>query len=389
MLRKVCVFTGSRAEYGLLAPLMREVQSDRRLQLRLIVSGSHLEPAFGETWREIVADGFAIDAKVDMKIGGDQPVEIAQSMARCLAGCAEALARISPDVLVLLGDRYEALAAAEAAMLLRIPIAHIHGGETTEGAIDDVIRHAITKLSHLHFVAAEEYRQCVVQLGEDPHRVFTVGAPGLDVIGEIALLGRAELEQDIGFHFANQNILVTYHPATLSDPDPSMGIKALFDALDEFSEFGVIITKSNADAGGRRINELIDEYASRNAGRVLAVASLGQRRYLSVMSEVDAVVGNSSSGIIEAPSMGKPTLNIGARQRGRARAPSVVDCTADTADIVAGLTKAVSSEMAVVAARKISPYSKGNASLTIKNMLAEVSLDGLLLKSVENDCRVA
>ena len=380
MARTICVFTGTRAEYGLLYWLMKEVQTDSRLNLKLLVSGSHLEPDFGETWREIVADGFTIDAKVDMHLNSDEPVGVAKSMALGLAGCAEALDRLMPDLLVVLGDRYEALAAAEAALLLRIPIAHIHGGEATEGAIDEQIRHAITKMSHLHFAAAEPYRERILHMGEAPERVFNVGAPGLDHIDNIRLIGRRELERELGFRFGERNLLVTYHPATLDRASPVPGFRRLLDALDLLPEVCLIMTKSNADVGGRAINAAIDDYAGARNGRVLAVSSLGQQRYLSVMAQVDAVVGNSSSGIIEAPAMGKPTVNIGPRQRGRVRAPSVIDCADDTEAILAAIECALSPHTRSKAERRESPYGCGGASKRIKDVLVTIELDELLAK---------
>jgi UDP-hydrolysing UDP-N-acetyl-D-glucosamine 2-epimerase len=380
MTRKICVFTGTRAEYGLLYWLLKEMQADSRIDLKVLVSGSHLEPEFGETWREIAADGFTIDAKVDMHLDSDAPVAVAKSMALGLAGCAEALDRLKPDLLVVLGDRYEALAAAEAALLLRIPVAHIHGGEATEGAIDEQIRHAITKLAHLHFAAAEPYRERVLQMGEASERVFAVGAPGLDHVSKTKLLSRIELERELSFKFGERNLLVTYHPATLDPASPAETFQRLLDALDRLPEIHLILTKSNADVGGRAINAAIDDYTKRRQGRVLAVSSLGQQRYLSVMAQVDAVVGNSSSGIVEAPAMGKPTVNIGARQQGRARAPSVIDCADDTDAIVAAIACALSPIVQATAARRESPYGTGGASKRIKDVLASVELDRLLAK---------
>jgi UDP-hydrolysing UDP-N-acetyl-D-glucosamine 2-epimerase len=380
MARKICVFTGTRAEYGLLYWLLREMHADSRIDLKVLVSGSHLEPEFGETWREIAADGFAIDAKVDMHLDSDAPVAVAKSMALGLAGCAEALDRLKPDLLVVLGDRYEALAVAEAALLLRIPIAHIHGGEATEGAIDEQIRHAMTKMAHLHFAAAEPYRERILQMGEASERVFTVGAPGLDHIGKTKLLGRNDLERELGFQFGERNLLVTYHPATLDPASPAETFRRLLDALDRLPEVHLILTKSNADIGGRAINATIDDYARGRQGRVLAVSSLGQQRYLSVMAQVDAVVGNSSSGIIEAPAMGKPTVNIGPRQQGRVRAPSVIDCADDTVAILAAIGCALSPASKAMAARRESPYGRGGASRRIKDVLATVELDPLLAK---------
>ena len=380
MARKICVFTGTRAEYGLLYWLLKEMQADSRIDLKVLVSGSHLEPEFGETWREITADGFAIDAKVDMHLDSDAPVAVAKSMALGLAGCAEALDRLKPDLLVVLGDRYEALAVAEAALLLRIPIAHIHGGEATEGAIDEQIRHAITKMAHLHFAAAERYRDRILQMGEAPERVFTVGAPGLDHIGNIKLLGRSELEQNLGFRFGERNLLVTYHPATLDQANPIKPFRRLLEALDRLPEVHIVMTKSNADVGGRAINAAVDAYAGARPERVLAVSSLGQQKYLSVMAQVDTVVGNSSSGIIEAPAMGKPTVNIGPRQQGRVRAPSVIDCADDTEAILAAIGCALSPAAQAMAARRESPYGGGGASRRIKDVLATVELDPLLAK---------
>ncbi len=381
MTRRICVFTGSRADYGVLYWLLKEIVADPRLELQLLVSGSHLTREFGETWRQIEADEFSIDAKVDMLLASDEPVAAAKSMALGLMGCAEALERLKPDVLVVLGDRYEALAAAEAAMLLRIPIAHIHGGEATEGAIDDAIRHAITKMAHLHFVAAEPYRERVIQLGEHPDRVFTAGAPGLDHVARTTLLDRGELERTLGFRFAERNLLVTCHPATLATEPASASLRRLLAALDRFPALGIVITKSNADMAGREINALIDAYAAGQAERVFVAASLGQQRYLSVLAQVDAVVGNSSSGIIEAPALGKPTVNIGPRQQGRVRAPSVIDCADEIQSIVEAIERALSPDMQALAAHRVSPYGGGGASKRIKDVLAGVDLAGLLMKS--------
>ena len=380
MARKICVFTGSRAEYGLLTPLMKAIKGDPRLELQLLVSGSHLEAEFGETWREIERDGFGIDARIDMQLNSDEPVALAKSMALCLAGSAEALDRLKPDMLVLLGDRYEMLAAAEAALMLRLPIAHIHGGEITEGAIDDAVRHAITKMAHLHFAATEAYRDRIVQLGEQPSKVFWVGAPGLDNIANVSLLSPKELEGQLGLRFGKRNLLVTYHPATIERGRPSAAIRQLLEALDRFPDAHIVITKSNADTGGREINKAVDEYAHANPGRVWAVSSLGTQRYLSVMAAVDAVVGNSSSGLIEAPAVGKATVNIGSRQRGRIRAPSIVDCAEDCDSIVAGIEQALSPQMKAIASRRNSPYCRGGASEKIKDLLATATLEGLLEK---------
>lgn len=378
--RKICVFTGTRAEYGLLYWLMKEIQSDPRLQLQLLVSGSHLASEHGDTWRTIEADGFSIDAKVDMKLDSDEPVAVAKSMALGFSGCAEALGRLKSDILVVLGDRYEALAAAEAALLLRIPIAHLHGGEASEGAFDDAMRHAITKLSHLHFTAAEPYRQRVIQMGEASERVYNVGALGLDHIARRKLVSRAEFEQEAGFKLGRKNFLVTYHPATLESQSVGQGAKALLAALDHFPDTHVIFTKANADPGGRLINAQIEGWVSSNNARAMCVASLGQRLYLLAMSLCDAVIGNSSSGIIEAPALGKPTVNIGSRQDGRERTRSVIDCPNDTNAIVEAITKSQSPQMLSIARSGERPRGSAGVSRHIKEILADIRLDGLLIK---------
>jgi UDP-hydrolysing UDP-N-acetyl-D-glucosamine 2-epimerase len=381
MTRKVCVFTGTRAEYGLLYWLMREIQNSPELKLQLLVSGSHLASEFGETWKQIEADGFTIDEKVDMHLESDAPVAVAQSMALGLAGCAEALDRLKPAIMVVLGDRYEALAAAEAAMVLGLPIAHIHGGEASEGVMDDAIRHAITKLAHLHFPAAEPYRAKIVQLGEDPDRVFNVGAPALDQIARASLLDRAALGRDIGFDLGERFFVVTFHPAALDAASSDVALRALFDALDRFPDHRILFTKANADPDGRHINRLIEDYAARQKDRVHAVASLGSRRYLSAVATCDAVIGNSSSGLIEAPALGQPTVNIGDRQKGRLRAPSVIDCRPETDEIVKSISRALSREFQDTAARRESPYGSAGASKRICEVLAAHPLNGLTRKT--------
>jgi len=378
--RRICVFTGSRSEYGHLFWLMKEVQSDPKLKLQILVSGSHLARDHGETWRRIAADGFLIDAKVDMKLESDEPVAVAKSMSLALSGCAEALDRLKPDIFVVLGDRYEALAAAEAALLLRIPTAHIHGGEASEGSFDDAIRHAITKLSHLHFTAAEPYRQRVIQMGEAPDRVFNVGAPGLDHLAHLKPASRAEFEAETGFKLGSQNLLVSYHPATLDDCSREQGVKSVLAALDRFPDAHVIFTKANADPGGRLINDQIEAWVTSNSKRAFCAPSLGQRLYLSAIELSHAIVGNSSSGLIEAPALGRPTVDIGTRQNGRLRAPSVIDCVDRTDAIAAAIRRALSGEMKEIADRRDSPYGSGGASAQIKKILASRSFGQLLEK---------
>jgi UDP-N-acetylglucosamine 2-epimerase (non-hydrolysing)/GDP/UDP-N,N'-diacetylbacillosamine 2-epimerase (hydrolysing) len=373
-MRKICVVTGTRAEYGLLYWLMKEIQADRDLQLQLIVTGMHLSPEFGLTYRTIEEDGFAIDAKVEMLLSSDTPVGIAKSIGLGVIGFADALERLKPDVLVLLGDRYEVLAAAQAALVARISVAHIHGGETTEGAIDESIRHSITKMSHLHFVAAEPYRTRVIQLGEHPDTVFNVGALGIENIKRLQLLDKIKLEQSINFELGTTCFLVTYHPATLGATTPQIAMQALLNALDMFPNAKIIFTKPNSDTNGRIMGQMIDEYALHNKGRVAVFTSMGQVRYLSALKLVDAVIGNSSSGIIEAPACNIPTVNIGDRQSGRLKASSIIDCLETTASIVAAINKALSHSFRDEIKRGVSPYGYGESALHIKDSLKQANL---------------
>ncbi|MBF0305826.1 MAG: UDP-N-acetylglucosamine 2-epimerase (hydrolyzing) [Alphaproteobacteria bacterium] len=384
-MRRVCVFTGGRADWGLLRWLARDLRDDPAVELRLLVSGGHLCPEFGLTARQIEEDGFTIDARVDMVLAGDSPVATAKAIGLGTIGFADALDRIAPDILVVLGDRYEALAVAQAAMMLRLPIAHIHGGEATEGAIDEAIRHALTKMAHLHFAAAEPYRRRIIQMGEAPDRVCGVGAPGLDNLARLPALDRAGLEAALGFALPAPFFLVTYHPATLSAVDPSVPMAALLDALDEFPEARVLLTKANADTAGRVVNHMIDAYAAARPDRVLATASLGQLRYLSALRLADAVIGNSSSGIIEAPAAATPTVNLGMRQRGRLRAASIIDCAEDRPSIAAAIREALAPSMRARLDPRAAPYGGGGASARIASILRDVPLDGLLDKRFHDE----
>ena len=380
--RRICVVTGSRAEYGLLSGLIGQLDRDSGIDLKIVVTGAHLSPEFGLTYREIEADGFGIDAKVEMLPASDTASAVAKSIGLGVIGFAEAFDGLSPDLLVLLGDRIEILAAAETALVSRIPIAHIHGGERSEGVIDEAIRHAVTKMAHLHFVAAEPYRRRVIQLGENPARVFTVGALGVDNIVKQKHPTRARLGKELGFDIGDGVLLlVTYHPATLSDSGPEAPMKELLSALDCFADAKVIFTKANADEGGRLINRMIDEYAARSPQRVYAAASLGNRLYLAALNAADAVVGNSSSGIIEAPALGKPTVNLGDRQRGRLRVESIIDCEETEGAIRAAVETALTPAFRSRAAAVTPPYGEGRAAEEIHRRLAAVSLDGLLDKT--------
>lgn len=325
-MKKICVITGTRAEYGLLKPLVKKIRPDHGMELQLIVTGMHLSPEFGLTYREIEQDGFEITERNEMLLSSDTPNGITKSVGLGIIGFADIFTRITPDMVVLLGDRYEALAAATAAMVHRIPIAHIHGGELTEGAMDDAIRHSVTKMSTLHFVSTEEYRKRVIQLGENPGRVFHVGALGIENIKAQKPMGKDELAQSIKMKLDKPYIMVTFHPATLESHTAQQQFENLLIALDCFKEYDVIFTKANADTDGRIINQQIDMYVEKNRNRSMAFTSLGMVRYLSALQYCEMVVGNSSSGIIEAPTFGIPTVNIGNRQLGRVRASSVIDC---------------------------------------------------------------
>ncbi|MDY0744258.1 UDP-N-acetylglucosamine 2-epimerase [Paucibacter sp. R3-3] len=371
--RRIAVFTSTRAEYGLLRPLMREIADRDGLVLRVIASGTHLSPQHGLTRRDIEADGFLIDAAVDMLLTGDSAVATAKSAALAMMGTAEALDRLHPDLLVLLGDRYELLAAAQAAVLARVPIAHLHGGETTEGAIDESIRHAVSKLAHLHFPAAEPYAERLRQMGESPARIWNVGAPAMDNIAALDAVPREALEQHLGLTLRSPSFLVTYHPVTLREDAGLGAMKALLTALDETGG-SVVITGTNADPGASGIRQTLERFAAQRPGRVVLVESLGARRYLSLMAQVDAVVGNSSSGLLEAPAMGVPTLDIGSRQQGRLRAPSVLHCGEDLDAIRAALAQALSDDHRRLAQDRDTPYGRPGAARRIVDVLESVSL---------------
>ena len=378
--RKICVVTGTRAEYGLLFWLLKEIEADADLDLQLAVTGTHLSEKFGETVSVIEDDGFRVDARIDLDLGDDTPVGVARSLGLGVIGFGEAFDALKPDIIVVLGDRYEILAAAQAAMLARIPIAHIHGGEATEGLIDEAIRHAVSKMAHLHFVAAETYRNRVIQLGENPDRVFTVGATGLDNIVHLDLPSRSDLEKDIGLDLGGKYFLLTYHPVTLSNDDPGDAINELLTALDRFPDHPVIITGVNADPGRGRIAHLLSEYAKQWDGRVSLHSSLGQRRYLGAMKHAAAVIGNSSSGILEAPAMKVPTVNLGDRQRGRIRTPSIIDCAEQADAISEAIQRALSEAFLDTVKTAVCPYGEGGASERIKSHLKTAELNGLLMK---------
>jgi GDP/UDP-N,N'-diacetylbacillosamine 2-epimerase (hydrolysing) len=359
---------------------MHGIQQSADLELQLIVTGMHLSPEFGLTYRQIEADGFRIDRKVEMLLSSDTPVGIGKSMGLAMCGFADALAELRPDLLLVLGDRYEILAAVSAAMVARIPVAHLHGGEATEGLIDESIRHAVTKMSHLHFVAAEPYRRRVIQLGEAPDRVFLVGGLGVDNIVRLQLLERAELERTLDFRLGPRNLLVTFHPVTLEEDSAERQMTELLAALGELQDTHLIFTMPNADTEGRILFRMIEDFVARHPATCKAYTSLGQLRYLSCMRYVDGVVGNSSSGLAEAPSFKIGTLNIGDRQRGRLKAASVVDCEANHVEIRVALTQLFSPAFQAGLVTVINPYGNGGASEAIVRTLERIPFDGLLKK---------
>lgn len=378
--RKIAVLTGTRAEFGLMFWLIKSIQEDPDLELLLIVTGMHLSPEFGLTYKSIEAAEIPICEKVEILLSSDSEIGISKSMGLGMISFAEVFSRLKPDVLVLLGDRFEAFAAAAAAMIAKLPIAHIHGGEATEGVIDEPIRHSITKMSHLHFTATEVYRQRVIQLGEQPGRVFNTGTPGLDNIDKLDLLSKSAFEDSIGFQLGQNNFLVTFHPVTLEDNSSKAQFEELLKALDEFSNSKVIFTKPNADTSGRIIIDLIDHYTSKNPERSIAFTSLGQLRYLSALSHVDAVIGNSSSGLTEAPSFQVATINIGDRQKGRIKAASVLDCMPEKNSISSTIKTALSEDFKTKLKKVKNPYGEGGASAKILKILKSYPLAGIVKK---------
>jgi GDP/UDP-N,N'-diacetylbacillosamine 2-epimerase (hydrolysing) len=378
-MKKICVVTGTRAEYGLLRWVMEGIRQSSELELQLIATGMHLSPEFGMTVEAIEENGFKIDRKVEMLLSSDTAVGVTKSMGLGMIGFADALAALKPDLVLVLGDRYEMFAAAASAMILRIPIAHLHGGEATEGLIDEPIRHSISKMSHLHFVAADEYRRRVIQLGEQPERVFNVGGLGIDNILRLELLERDELEEALNFKLEKRNLLITFHPVTLEQNTSAQQMDELLAALAELKDTGLIFTMPNADTEGRVLFRQIESFCAQHS-QARAYASLGQLRYLSCIQHVDGIVGNSSSGLAEVPSFKKGTINIGDRQRGRLRAASVIDCSPDQDSIREALKRLYSPEFQAQLLEVENPYGNGGASRAIVRRLESQSLDNLLKK---------
>lgn len=378
-MKKICVVTGTRADYGLLRWVIEKIQNSPTLKLQVIATGMHLSPEFGMTVKEIEDDGIRVDRRVEMLLSSDTPIGVTKSMSLGLAGFADALAELQPNLLLVLGDRFEIISAAIAAMIARIPIAHLHGGESTEGLIDEAIRHSLTKMSHLHFVATETYRQRVIQLGESPKKVFCVGGLGIDSIMNLRLLDREQLEHDLEFKFAPRNLLITFHPVTLEKQTCACQMRELLLALGNLKDTGLIFTMPNADTESRALFKQIEIFCGTHP-RAKAYTSLGQKMYLSCIRHVDAVIGNSSSGLMEVPSFQKGTINIGDRQKGRIRAESVIDCEPQHASISAALTRLFSSQFQVQLAKVKNPYGSGGASEAIVNILEKESFSNLLKK---------
>ncbi len=383
-MKKICIVTGSRAEYGLLSSLMKLIQIDTELTLQIIATNMHLSPEFGYTYKEIEKDGFRIDKKVDMLISSDTEIATVKSVGLALIGFADAFNELKPDLLLVLGDRSEILAAVSAALIFKIPVAHIHGGEITEGAYDDAIRHSITKMSHLHFASTEEYRNRIIQLGEEPNRVFNVGAIGIDNIRNQKLLSKAKLEESIGFKLGKNCILVTFHPVTLEKNTSEAQIKNLLIALDSFSDQRIVFTMPNSDTDGSIIRQLINEFVENNQERSLAVTSLGNIRYLSILQFVIAVIGNSSSGIIEVPCFGIPSLNIGSRQRGRIKGLTVMDCDPEEVKIKEKIREILTPEFRKACRNNINPYEKTNTAENILSVIKKTDLKNIIQKRFHN-----
>lgn len=364
-MKRICIITGTRAEYGLLKPVIERINKDKELELYLIATGAHLSPEFGLTYKEIEDDGYIINKKIEMLLSADTPNSIVKSMGVEMIGLADALEDARPDMVVILGDRYEMLAAASAAMIHRIPIAHIHGGEATEGLIDEAVRHAITKMSYLHFASTAAYRKRIIQLGESPERVFSVGSLGVENIKTVKLLEKEVLEKSFGFKLGINTIMVTYHPVTLEKESSAEQFDNLLRVLESRTDWNIIFTKTNSDTDGRIINQMIDRFVAKNKGRSIAYTSLGQVRYLSVLKYCSMVVGNSSSGIIEVPSFHIPTVDIGDRQKGRVASGSIIHCGTSVESIDNALCKAMQEEFRENIKKERNPYEGDNTSAEI------------------------
>lgn len=374
------MITGTRAEYGLLRPLMLKIRDDALIELQVIVTGMHLSPEFGLTYKEIESDGFRIDRKVEMLLSSDTGAGVGKSVGVGVFGFVDAIVDLEPDLIVVLGDRFEIFSAVTASLFLKLPVLHLHGGEVTEGVLDEPMRHAITKMSHVHCVAAEEYRQRVIQLGEQPSRVHLVGGLGVDAIRQTDFMDRVELETIMNFKFKFKNLIVTFHPETLSDVAAETQMTELLAALEELTDTGLIFTLPNADSGGRRLISMLKAFEAKHSNASI-YSSLGHQRYLSCMAHCDGVVGNSSSGLLEAPSLRVGTINLGERQRGRLQAESVINCRAERAEIGMALRKLYSEDFQDSLTSVMNPYGDGGASTRVLEIIKSLDFEEILHKS--------
>lgn len=380
MKRKICVVTGGRSDYGLLKWLMKAIEADKDLELQVIATGMHLSPKFGSTVNEIEQDGFKVDEKIECLDASDSALDTTSAMARTMIGCSEAYSRLRPDLVLVPGDRFEIFSAVAAALVSNIPVAHLHGGEVTSGAIDESFRHAITKMSALHFVANDEYRSRVVQMGENPHHVYNVGGLGVDAIMNLDLLDKEQISRSLGINFLSKSLLITFHPETATSNSAEHQIKEIIKALADLNDTTLIFTMPNADAGNSIITDSIRNFVAQGTNRYY-FESLGQTRYLSMLSLVDGVLGNSSSGLAEAPSFKIGTINIGDRQNGRIQASSVLNCEASQSHIAIALEEMYSDGFQSTLKTAVNPYGTGGASQRIVEILKEVNLEGLIMKS--------
>jgi GDP/UDP-N,N'-diacetylbacillosamine 2-epimerase (hydrolysing) len=377
---KICVVTGTRAEYGLLYWTIKKLLSDKYFKVQLCVTGMHLSPEFGLTYKQIEEDGIKIDKKIEMLLSSDSASGVSKSLGLGVIGFADAFSDLKPDIVLLLGDRFEIFAAATAAMIAKIPIAHCHGGEATEGLIDEPIRHSITKMSQLHFTSTQEYRKRVIQLGEQPNRVFNVGALGIENINKLKLLNKLDFEKSIGFKLLKYTFLITFHPVTLEKSTAEEQFKNLLSSIKRFSNTTFIFTMPNADNDGRVIIKLIQDFVANNKSVSIAFTSLGQLRYLSAIKHADVVLGNSSSGLIEVPSFKKPTINIGDRQRGRVCGPSIINCKPNKKDITESIIYALSESFNKKIIKEVNPYGNKNSSIEIVRILKKIAVNDNLVK---------
>ena len=385
--RKICVVTGTRADYGLLYWLLKEIDNDENLELQLVATAMHLSPEFGLTYKTIEEDGFEITDNVELLLSSDSEIAVSKAIGLGCISFAETFQKLNPDMVLVLGDRFEIFSAASAAMIMKIPLVHLHGGETTQGAIDEALRHSITKMATYHFPATEKYKKRIIQMGEQSERVFNFGMAGLDNIYKLDLLSKKELESSLDFKLDHKTALVTYHPVTLDDNSTEVNINNLLSALDQF-ELNIIFTKSNADTGGRIINQKIAEYVEMNSDKSIFVDSLGQLRYLSALKHFDLMIGNSSSGITEAPSFKLPVVNIGDRQKGRVKAENIIDTNNSFSEITKSIKEALSTEFKQQISNLINPYDKyqdGRTSEKIKDKLKTIPLNNNILKKEFND----